>query len=105
MDTLFWFMFLARPQPANPDYSRVPAAFVNAWVAGADEPIAEQIARNAVEGEQWKIERLQEWSVVSPQSYKYSPGKLKHFEHARLNGHCLVFHPWPTEEVNGRQTA
>ena len=102
MDTLYWFMFLVRPQPANPDYSRIPAAFVNAWVAGPNEPMAEHIARDAVEGEHWKIERLQEWSVVSRQSYQHSPASLKHFEYARTNGHCLVFHPWPPEEINGR---
>lgn len=102
MDTLYWFMFLARPQPDNPDYSRVPAAFVNAWVAGVDEPGAEHVARDAVEGEQWKIERLQEWSLVSRKNYKCLPDGEKCFNEALMKGHCLVFHPWPVEEVNGR---
>ncbi len=73
MDTLYWFIFLVRPQPANPNYSRTPAAFVNAWVVSSEEPVAEHIAREAVEGEHWTVERLQEWSVVSRQNFKNLP--------------------------------
>lgn len=100
METLYWFMFLARPQPAHADYPRVPAAFVNAWVAGVDEPVAEHIARGAVEGEQWKIERLHEWSLVSRKNCLGFPGAEKCFDEAIVKGHCLVFHLWPAEEVN-----
>ena len=97
MDTLYWFMFLARPQPANPNYSRVPAAFINAWVGSSEEPTAEHIARDAVEGEHWTIERLQEWSIVSRQNFKNLPGVQKCFDEALLKGHCLAFYHWPSD--------
>ena len=98
MYTLYWFMFFAHPQPANPDYFRVPAAFVNAWVAHSDPVIAEHIARDAIQKELWEIERLEQWSVVSRTTYKDSLRSLEHFEEALLKGHCLAFIRWPSEE-------
>jgi hypothetical protein len=95
MDTIYRFMFLARPLPANPDYLRVPGAFVDAWVAQSDEPTAELIARDAVEGERWQIERLENWSVVSRQASGDLPRPL---ERALSVGHFLDFHLWPAEE-------
>ena len=53
MDTVYRFMFLARPLPANPDYLQIPDAFIEAWVAQSDELAAECITRNAVESERW----------------------------------------------------
>ena len=97
MDTLCWFMFLARPEPSSPDYSSISGAFINAWVAHADEAIAEQIARDAIADEQWRVERVQEWSFVTRQTYKELPESLEHFEQAVVDGHCLVFHLWPPE--------
>jgi len=97
MDTLCWFMFLARPEPSSPDYSSIGGAFINAWVAHADEAIAEQIARDAIADEQWRVERVQEWSFVTRQTYKELPESLEHFEQAVVDGHCLVFHLWPPE--------
>lgn len=98
MDTAYWFMFLARPLPASAQYSRVPAAFINAWVACPDSVIAEHIARDAIEKEHWEIMRLQEWSIVSRQTYKYLPASLKHLDEALSHGHCLDFYLWPEEE-------
>jgi hypothetical protein len=98
MDTAYWFMFLARPLPASAHYSHVPAAFINAWVASSDPVIADHIARDAIGKEQWQIMRLQEWSVVSRQTYKYFPASLKHLDEALSHGHCLDFYLWPEEE-------
>ena len=95
MDTVYRFMFLARPLPANPNYAHVPGAFVDAWVAQSDEPTAEHIARGAVEGERWQIERLENWSVVSRQVSGSLPRPL---ERALSDGHFLDFYPWPAEE-------
>lgn len=96
MDTVYRFMFLARPLPANPDYSRIPGAFVDAWVAQPDEPTAERIARGAVEDEFWQIERLESWSVVSSET----SGELRRpLERALSDGHFLDFYPWPAEEA------
>jgi hypothetical protein len=95
MDIVYRFMFLARPLPANPDYSRTPAAFVDAWVVQSDELTAERIARGAVEDEQWQIERLENWSVVSRETSGDLPRPL---ERALSNGHFLDFYPWPAEE-------
>lgn len=95
MDKLFWFMFLARPKPGHPDFSRVTGVVVTAWVAQPDEPSAEHIAREAIEAEHWQVVRLEEWAVVSRESYRYSPESLTHFERAIAEGHSLVFHPWP----------
>ena len=95
MDTIYRFMFLARPLPANPDYPRVPGAFVDAWVVQPDELTAEHIARGAVEDKQWQIERLEDWSVVSRETSGDLPRPL---ERALSNGHFLDFHPWPAEE-------
>jgi hypothetical protein len=102
MDTVYRFMFLARPLPANPNYSRVPGAFVDAWVAQADEPNAERIARDAVEDERWQIERLENWSVVSHEASGDLPRPL---ERALSIGHFLDFYPWPAEEAAPIQQA
>jgi hypothetical protein len=90
-------MFLARPKPSSADYSKADGAFINAWVAHADEAIAEQIARDAIADEDWRVERLEEWSFVTRQNYKELPESLEHFEQAVVDGHCLVFHLWPPE--------
>jgi hypothetical protein len=95
MDTVYRFMFLARPLPANPDYSRIPGAFVDAWVAQSDELAAERIARGAVEDKRWQIERLENWSVFSRQASGNLPRPL---ERALSDGHFLDFYPWPAEE-------
>lgn len=99
MDSVYWFMFLARPQPANPQYFHVPGAFVDAWVANCDMVLAEHMARNAIEGKKWRIERLERWAMVSPQTYYNSPQLRKHIEEARLFGESLAFYLWPAEEV------
>ena len=91
MDTAYWFMFLARPLPASAHYSHVPAAFINAWVASSDPVIADHIARDAIGKEQWQIMRLQEWSVVSRQTYKYFPASLKHLDEALSHGLAWTF--------------
>ena len=95
MDTIYRFMFLARPLPANPDYPHVPGAFVDAWVVQSDEPTAEQIARNAVEDERWQIERLENWSVVPRKTFQNLPRPLAR---ALSVGHSLDFYPWPAED-------
>ena len=88
-------MFLARPKPGNPDCSKFGGAFINAWVAHADELIAEQIARDAIADKNWRVERLEEWSFVTRQNYKELPKSLEYFEEAVVGGHSLVFHLWP----------
>jgi hypothetical protein len=88
-------MFLARPSPANPDYLHIPGAFIDAWIYQPDELTAERIARNVVQSEQWQIERLENWSVVSRQAYENLP---RPFERALSEGHSLDFYPWPAEE-------
>ena len=102
MDTVYWFMFLARPLPASAQYSHIPAAFINAWVAHPDPVAAEHIARDAIRDKHWQIMRLQEWSVVSRQTYKYVPAWLEHFDEALRNGYCLDYYLWPEE--NGAHT-
>jgi|HubBroStandDraft_2_1064218.scaffolds.fasta_scaffold862761_2 hypothetical protein len=103
MDTVYRFMFLARPLPAHPDYSRIPGAFVDVWVAQPDELTAEFIARDAVKDKRWQIERLENWSVFSRQT----SGDLPHsLERALSDGHFLDFYPWPAErEMHLRQAA
>jgi hypothetical protein len=102
MDTVYRFMFLARPLPANPDYMHVPGAFVDAWVAQPDVLSAERIARNAIENQHWQVERLENWSVVSPQTYGGVPRPLKR---ALSDGYFLDFYPWPAEREMGLQQA
>ena len=102
MDTIYRFMFLARPLPANLDYLQVVGALVDAWVVQSDEPTAEQIARNAVEDERWQIERLENWSVVSQQTFLDLPRPLAR---ALSAGHSLDFYPWPAEDVMPLQQA
>jgi hypothetical protein len=94
METICFFMFLARPEPGSPACSKFGGAFINAWVAHTDELIAEQIARDAIADENWQVERLEEWSFVSRENYKDLPKSLGHFEQAVVDGHCLVFHLW-----------
>jgi hypothetical protein len=102
MDTVYRFMFLARPLPANPDYLHIPGAFIEAWVAQSDELTAECIARNAVENERWQIERLESWSIVSRQTYGGVPRPLNR---ALSDGHFLDFYPWPPEQEMRLQQA
>jgi hypothetical protein len=97
MDSLCWFMFVARPQPSSPDFSSIGGAFINAWVAHSDEAIAEQIARDAIADEDWRVERLEEQALVTRQTYKDTPESLEHFEQAVADGHCLAFYLWPPE--------
>lgn len=105
MDTVYRFMFLARPQPGHPDYSQIAGAFVDAWIAQPDEPTAEHIARDALREEKWQVERLEEWSVASRQKYKYSTQSLKHFEDALQNGCSLKFYFLPEHDMDQRQAA
>ena len=102
MDTIYRFMFLVRPLPANPDYLRVPGAFVDAWVARPDVLTAECMARSAIEDEQWQIERLENWSVISRQTYG---DLLRPLERALSKGHFLDFYPWPGEREMHMQLA
>jgi hypothetical protein len=105
METVLWFLFLARPLPASPFYTRVPTAFFNVWVSCSDQVTAEHTARDAIEQKQWEILRLQEWSIISRQTYKYLPASLKHFENALRNGHSLDFYLWPNEGNENKSEA
>ena len=97
MDTICWFMFLGRPESSSPDYSSAGGAFINAWVAHTDAAIAEQIARDAIAEELWRVEQVEEWSYVTRQTYKDLPESLERFEQAVVDGHCLAFFAWPPE--------
>jgi hypothetical protein len=97
MDTICWFMFLARPEPSSPDFSSAGGGFINAWVAHSDAAIAEQIAREAISEELWRVEHLEEQALVTRQTYKDTPESLEHFEQAVADGHCLAFYVWPPE--------
>ena len=90
-------MFLARPEPSSAEYSKFGGAFVNAWVAHTDEAIAEQIARDAIEGRGMRVERLEDYELVTRENYRDLPKSLEYFEQAVFDGHCLVFHLWPPE--------
>jgi hypothetical protein len=105
MDTIFWFMFLVRPRPANPFYFHTPAAFVASWVAYPEMEIARQMTRNAIEDRSWQIEILEKWEIVSRQTYRGSPKSLEHLEKALLFGQCLVFYLQPEEEINEKKAA
>jgi hypothetical protein len=74
METVYRLMFLARPLPANPNYSRIPAAFVDAWVVQSDELTVAPFKMNSGKLNDWKI---------GPSF----PGRRLEVCHGRLSGH------------------
>ena len=94
MDTVCWFMFLARPLPSSPEFTDTGGAFINVWVAHSDDAIAEQIARDAITEQAWRIEGVEKRELVSRDAYADDPEQMEHFEQALVDGHCLVFHCW-----------
>ena len=105
MDTVCWFMFLARPQSSSPDFGHAGGAYIKFWVAHSDEAIAEQIAHDAIADEKWRVELLEEHSFVCRQHCKNLPDSLEHFEQALVDGHCLTFYVWPPEGENSEKTS
>ena len=107
MDTVYWFMFLAKPLPNSPEFANTGGAFINAWVAHTDDAIAEQIARDAITDEAWRVERIEERALVPRETYADDPELMEHFEQALVDGWCLVFHCWPlsAEDSDNENTA
>jgi hypothetical protein len=94
-------MFLARPLPESPEFGETGGAFINAWISHRDEAIAEQIARDAIAEEKWRVEQVEQQGLVSRDDYADEPDQLQHFDQAQIDGRCLVFHCWPPEGEDG----
>jgi len=97
MDTICWFMIRARPQPDIPEAADIAGAFINAYVAHSDEAIAEQVARDAIEEQRWRIEEVEHQAVLTPDACGPDEEHREYFDQALADGHCLVFHCWPPE--------
>ena len=98
-------MLLARPLPGSPEFAHTGGAFINAWVAHSDDAIAEQIARDAIMEQAWRVEGVEKQELVSRKACANDAEQMEHFEQALAEGHCLVFHCWPPDgEDSGDDT-
>lgn len=90
-------MFLAKPLPSSSEFADTGGAFISAWVAHSDDAIAEQIARDAIEEQDWRVEDVEERASISRDAYRDEPDKMEHFNQALVDGYCLVFFCWPPD--------
>ena len=95
MDTVCWFMIRAIPQEKSAEFVDTAGAFINAYIAHTDEAIAEQIARDAIEEQQWCIEEVEQQAILTRETCGPDKEHREYFDQALEDGHCLVFYCWP----------
>lgn len=69
-DELFHFMFAAQPLLDTPEAKDVSGAYINCWVNEDDYSIALKKAKDSIEAENWKIDKLDEWMICSRKYYQ-----------------------------------
>ena len=94
-DRMFFFTFLAHPKPGHAEYGVVDGAYVACWVAEPIESVAERIAREAIEVQQWDVEERDEGYPVSIDDYDVGTESRERYEQAVIDGVVLTFHRWP----------
>jgi hypothetical protein len=93
---VYFFTFLARPL-VNAACDGDPAgAYVNCWVDLPTREAAESRARQVIAEFPWHLEALELCRLVSESDYPDSRSERDYFDQARADGHCVVFHVWPS---------
>jgi hypothetical protein len=92
---MFFFTFVAHPKPHHAEYGAVDGAYVACWVAEPLESVAEGIAREAIEAQQWDVDERDEGYPVSIDDYELGSESRERCEQAAVDGVVLTFHRWP----------
>ena len=90
---VFSAVYEGRPMPEAEDAAAVGGAFITCWVSATSKAEAAERARRTIEGRYWVVVAIDvAWSEVTESSLE--SGSLQHFEQARIDGECYVFHTW-----------
>ena len=87
-------VFLAHPKPTSEHYGVEDGAYVSCWVNEPTESVAEDVARAAIAEAGWDVERKDEASEVSADSYPPDSESGLLFAQAMVDGCVLTFHVW-----------
>ena len=94
---MLFLEFECSPRTGSEAATEYGGAFVTCWIDTDDQPEAEAIAREVIEGEGWEVVSFNEAYPVTREVYDdgHSPEGLAHFEQAAEDGDCFSFHMYP----------
>ena len=97
---MLFFQFECSPVPDTEAAVDTGGAYVNCWIAGRERDEAEQHARQAIEGQGWRVDALVEAYPITREEYAggHSPQGLRYFDEAGTDGACFVFYAYPPDE-------
>lgn len=100
-----FFIYLAKPNPSNPESKEVDGAFINAWATNKIIGDIDLTVRAQIEQEDWRVEKLEESHVVTRHGYDTNDELtqaeknviFEMLDSADEYGLCLAFNTWDKE--------
>ena len=97
---IFSAVYKGRPTPQAEDAAAVNGGYIACWVRAESKVEAAERARRTIEARLWVIETMDvPWNQVTESSL--GPESLGHFEQAKVDGECYVFHTWSKDAQDG----
>ena len=95
---MYYLIFHAVPNEDALETKSAGGAFVSCWIKRGSQAEAVAIARQLIEGRQWRIEKLEEAKPISREDYNDGDDGLQYFEQAAIDEEVLVFYNYPRDD-------